>query len=136
MLTRAHNSQLNDPVAYHREYYLMNKEAIAERKRKHRQANREVMCERDKERYKRDKGYLISHVIWRRAHIANRATPRWANLSAIRDFYANCPEGHHVDHIVPIKGKAVSGLHVIENLQYLPASENQRKSNKYHHDRL
>lgn len=56
-------------------------------------------------------------------------TPKWANLEAIRDFYKNRPNGYHVDHIIPLKGKEVSGLHVLENLQYLPAQENLKKSN-------
>jgi hypothetical protein len=60
-----------------------------------------------------------------------QATPSWADLVAIRKFYYNCPEGYHVDHVVPIKGKTVSGLHVLNNLQYLQALPNLRKSNKF-----
>lgn len=60
-----------------------------------------------------------------------RATPLWADLIAITAFYAACPPGYHVDHIVPLKGKLVSGLHVLENLQYLPAAENLRKNNRF-----
>ena len=58
-------------------------------------------------------------------------TPKWANLLSIKDFYAKCPAGHHVDHIIPLQGDLVSGLHVLNNLQYLIASENCSKSNNF-----
>lgn len=55
----------------------------------------------------------------------------WANIEAIKNIYKNCPEGFHVDHIIPLKGKYVSGLHVETNLQYLPIYENLSKGNKW-----
>jgi hypothetical protein len=36
-----------------------------------------------------------------------------------------------VDHIIPLKGRLVSGLHVPDNLRVIPATENKRKLNKY-----
>jgi hypothetical protein len=66
---------------------------------------------------------------WARRRIARiqTQTPRWACMTDIFDFHDNCPKGHHVDHIIPLAGKLVSGLHVIWNLQYLPAKENLSK---------
>lgn len=57
--------------------------------------------------------------------------PLWAEKNKIVEFYRNRPEGHHVDHIVPLNGETVSGLHVLANLQYLSAAENLSKSNKF-----
>ena len=58
--------------------------------------------------------------------------PDWADEKAIYEIYENCPEGHDVDHIVPLLGKKVSGLHIPENLQYLPSYINRYvKINKW-----
>ncbi len=57
--------------------------------------------------------------------------PSWADLDKIKQIYAECPEGYHVDHIVPLQGILVSGLHVENNLQYLTAEENIKKSNTF-----
>lgn len=70
-----------------------------------------------------------------RARRMRDATPAWADLDAIAAFYADTPEGYHVDHIVPLKGFTpegwrVSGLHVAHNLQYLTAAENLAKHNR------
>jgi ATPase subunit of ABC transporter with duplicated ATPase domains len=58
------------------------------------------------------------------------ATPKWVNEADLRQVYLDCPAGMEVDHRVPLQGKNVCGLHVPWNLQYLPPSENRRKSNK------
>ena len=64
------------------------------------------------------------------------ACPSWVDLNAIREIYKNCPDGFHVDHIIPLQSELVCGLHVPWNLQYLPILENISKSNKFDHDHV
>ena len=66
-----------------------------------------------------------------------RAMPSWANKDAIKAFYIEAARitretgiPHHVDHIIPLRGKYVWGFHVEGNLQVIPARENLRKNNK------
>jgi hypothetical protein len=65
-----------------------------------------------------------------------QATPYWCDQEAIKIIYAEAVRLEnetgvlqHVDHIIPLHGKTVCGLHVPWNLQVIPAEENQRKYN-------
>ena len=66
------------------------------------------------------------------------ATPKWADARAIQEVYDEACRieketgiRQHVDHIIPLRGKNVCGLHIAENLQVISATENIRKGNKF-----
>ena len=79
---------------------------------------------------KQGRAYHRSSVVKCQAAKMNRI-PKWADFKAIQQFYYNCPEGYEVDHIVPFNGENVSGLHVLNNLQYLTKPDNVRKGNTW-----
>lgn len=85
-----------------------------------------------------------SSNMWRRSNLqkdANKSarrrasklqrTPKWADLDKIQAIYLSCKKGEHVDHIIPLQGELVSGLHVWNNLRCIPATDNLKKGNKY-----
>jgi 5-methylcytosine-specific restriction endonuclease McrA len=87
-----------------------------------------------KKNYKHGKSYTSAYkCAWSRVMHMKRKfrLPKWADVEAIRQFYMNKPQGCEVDHIIPLSGKTVSGLHVLENLQYLTIAENRSKNNKF-----
>jgi hypothetical protein len=92
--------------------------------------NKETQSDRWKRWYEKNKSKQLAKSNMEKAARLQRI-PSWADLDAIKEFYINRPEGHHVDHIVPLRGKTISGLHTLKNLQYLPAKENLSKGNKF-----
>ena len=75
---------------------------------------------------------------------SKEATPEWLSkeqkqqIAAVYEHMRDCRavtgEDYHVDHIVPLRGENICGLHVPWNLQVLPAYINTAKSNKFEQD--
>jgi len=78
------------------------------------------------------KAYKCAQQQKRKAAKLQRTLP-WLTrrqLKQIEAWYLTCPIGWHVDHIVPLQGENVCGLHVPWNLQHLPSTDNMSKGNK------
>tara|TARA_Y100000310_G_scaffold342024_1_gene443386 strand:- start:1391 stop:1870 length:480 start_codon:yes stop_codon:yes gene_type:complete len=98
-----------------------NKNSL-EWQRKNREHLRAYQREYYKDKYKARNGINAKRL---------RERQVYDDKKEIAEFYRNCPEDFHVDHIIPLNGRNVSGLHTIGNLQYLSAGENLRKSNNF-----
>ena len=114
---------------YHKNYRLNNKDKIRERDRFFYLKNKDKI-KKIKKLYHLKNPHIKNASSAKRRAIKLRATPKFANLNKIKEIYKNCPKGYHVDHIVPLQGGNVCGLHVEWNLQYLTPSANISKSNK------
>lgn len=102
-------------------------------------ANRRAEIAASNAKYaKANTGKIRAKTAKRHAAALN-ALPKWPApwdvTRANEAIYASAPRDAHVDHIVPLQGAAVCGLHVPWNLQILPSSENIRKGNRFDQDR-
>lgn len=79
----------------------------------------------------RNPWYKKSTRVWYKLKKEHRVPP-WVRLKDVNPFYK---EAHAkrmtVDHIIPLRGKNVSGLHTPENLQLLSLRDNMQKRDKY-----
>ena len=113
-------------------------EKVVASQKKHQNENPEKIAANQKKYRQNNPGKINAKNSMRRASKL-QATPAWANEKYIKLFYtgAKIEEGRtgrkvHVDHIVPLQGDIVCGLHCEDNLQFLFAEDNIRKSNNHH----
>jgi hypothetical protein len=120
-------------------YYKNNIEIAAERNKKYYENNIERIAERNK-KYKAVNLDKYNALNAKRRATKLRATPKWLSKEQhkqILEFYTEAKRleqetgiKYHVDHIVPLQGITISGLHVPWNLQILTAKENMSKGNR------
>lgn len=138
-----------------RRYYEKNKERVLARTKERAENNKELKAAYDRARYasvredvrERQRFYYdLNKTDFVRKAVARDkrvrcATPPWADPQKIVAMYRLRDEltdmlgvEHHVDHIIPLRGKSVCGLHVHTNLQVIPAKENLQKRNAFHQE--
>lgn len=118
-----------------REYYYRKREERLQYAQANKDRRKEYMSE-----YQKEKKHVVNAINSKRRAKKLQATPQWLttnDLDQIREFYFLAKTASevfgvkcHVDHIIPLQGKEVCGLHVPWNLQVLEASANISKGNK------
>lgn len=125
-------------LEWNRKYAQNNKERVAEIRSAYYQENKEWIAEW-KSQYQKNNKAMFAEATARRKSAKLNATPAWLtedDLDVIAWTYEAAKDRedatgveHHVDHVIPLQGKDVCGLHVWWNLQVITASDNLHKSN-------
>jgi 5-methylcytosine-specific restriction endonuclease McrA len=117
----------NNPEYYSKEYFAQNTMRSANK-------DKDLYLLKRKQYYKANSAKDIARVRRRQGKIKHgEYLMNTAELAEVQGLYDYCKifKGFEVDHIVPINGKNVSGLHVLCNLQVIEISANRRKGNKF-----
>ena len=125
-------------ASYSKKYVAKNKEKLSLYYVEWKDKNKQHLIDYDKDRYNKNKHLYTARVAKRKAMLL-KATPSWADQDKIKMYYGfakamdfcNPFSKHHVDHIVPLQGKLVCGLHTHNNLQVLTAGQNLSKGAKF-----
>lgn len=129
-------------LEHNRQWVAKNKDRHGELTRSWYNRNKDQHLVNSKEWYSSNKHRKLATVTAREQR-CKQATPTWANKESIVNIYKEAQRltretgvQHDVDHIIPLQGKTVSGLHVPENLQVIPSAENKRKAAKFNQEKF
>jgi hypothetical protein len=114
-------------------YYASHREEAKARARAYYAKNKEK-ARASQQRYEKEHLDLRRTISATHRAAKQNACPPWMSgdlMQELKQVYAWCPEGMEVDHIIPLQGENVCGLHVVCNLQYLTESENCSKRAKF-----
>lgn len=116
--------------------YIKNRKRNIERATNWNRLNKKRRSDICKISAKKNPHTSTANLAKRRAN-KKTATPKWAELDKIKFVYKKAKElsillgvNLQVDHVIPLQGKDVRGLHVWANLQLLEASLNLSKGNR------
>lgn len=125
---------------YDKQYFLKDKSKKGKHNKAWNERNKEKVSKTHSAWKKLNSEKVASYASQRRARELN-ASPSWLTPEQkdeilymywlARDLRLTTGENYHVDHIIPLQGKGVCGLHVPWNLQILPADLNLRKHISY-----
>lgn len=125
---------------YHYKNYEKNKDKIAKKVLIWQKENKEKYAQKSKRHYEKTKHKKFAWQALARAAKRN-AVPKWVSKELkqeIQKFYiearAKTKEtgiNYEVDHIVPLMGENVCGLHVPWNLRVITRFENRSKANRF-----
>jgi len=123
--------------AWAAQHYVKHREELMRKSSDYYVANRAEACTKNQQWRRNNRDKCNAYEGQYRAAKLNR-TPAWANHFFMNEAYALSQLRTkmtgiqwHVDHIIPLRGKLISGLHVENNLQVITATENHKKNNSF-----
>jgi len=133
-------AHLEEITKYQNQYYIDNHAELRAKGNQYSRENREILNKAQRKWAKLHPDKKLAAVRKRQAAKLNR-TPKWLtkeDFEKIEEFYfyaklfsETLGELYEVDHIIPLRGKNISGLHIPSNLQILTEKEHRKKGTKF-----
>ena len=132
-----------------RDYYQRNKDVLLEKAKTihadrikvytaKRYVEKKDHISRVASAYRKSNPHKVNARTAKRRASKVRATPTWVDQSAITEVYEQREAAQEifdlkleVDHIIPLRGRGICGLHVPWNLRVIELTRNRSKHNRY-----